>query len=242
MDISSLTSLITAFRAETRQDAITPDTLGQLLQKIVNFLKEAGDTAEQQTKNAKPFYHIECDSQDQRLVVKYPAKLLADGYVPYLLRFSKRSTHYRDINDRETRSRGPMTRGWHLFYGSEKIKVSQVGDVSFGRNVGTEENPMWVYEENIRNLFGDIEPIYKGTPPRRILVGYKVPFGSKRYIVKNNHRFRFGIVFGPKITAKGNRSLNFANCPSNIAEFWVNFHRTTDTNDEEEYYELSYSI
>ena len=31
MDISSLTNLITAFRAETRQNSITPDTLGLLV-------------------------------------------------------------------------------------------------------------------------------------------------------------------------------------------------------------------
>ena len=45
MDISTLTNLITAFRAETRQDSITPDSLEQLLQKIVNVLEQASDTA-----------------------------------------------------------------------------------------------------------------------------------------------------------------------------------------------------
>lgn len=34
MDISSLTNLITAFRAETRQNSITPDTLGPVYRKI----------------------------------------------------------------------------------------------------------------------------------------------------------------------------------------------------------------
>ena len=34
MDITTITQLINAFRAETAQDAITPDSLGQLLQKI----------------------------------------------------------------------------------------------------------------------------------------------------------------------------------------------------------------
>lgn len=43
MDISQLTSLITAFRAETRQDAITPDSLGSLLQKIANVLEGAAE-------------------------------------------------------------------------------------------------------------------------------------------------------------------------------------------------------
>ncbi len=45
MDIATLTQLIDAFRAETRQDAITPDSLGQLLQKIVNLLGDAADAS-----------------------------------------------------------------------------------------------------------------------------------------------------------------------------------------------------
>ena len=45
MDITTLTSLINTFRAETKQDSITPDSLGQLLQKIVNVLEQASDTA-----------------------------------------------------------------------------------------------------------------------------------------------------------------------------------------------------
>ena len=45
MDITTITQLIDAFRAETAQDAITPDSLGQLLQKIVNLLGDAADTS-----------------------------------------------------------------------------------------------------------------------------------------------------------------------------------------------------
>lgn len=43
MDITTLTSLINTFRAETKQDSITPDSLGQLLQKIVNLLENAAE-------------------------------------------------------------------------------------------------------------------------------------------------------------------------------------------------------
>ena len=45
MDITTLTSLINTFRAETKQDSITPDSLGQLLQRIVNVLGQANDTS-----------------------------------------------------------------------------------------------------------------------------------------------------------------------------------------------------
>lgn len=45
MDISTLTSLINTFRAETKQESITPDSLGQLLQRIVNVLGQASETS-----------------------------------------------------------------------------------------------------------------------------------------------------------------------------------------------------
>lgn len=40
-DISSITSLITSFRSETREEAITPEVLGALLQKIADLLSKA---------------------------------------------------------------------------------------------------------------------------------------------------------------------------------------------------------
>ena len=40
-DISSITSLITSFRSETREEAITPEVLGALLQKIADLLGKA---------------------------------------------------------------------------------------------------------------------------------------------------------------------------------------------------------
>ena len=45
MDITTLTSLINTFRAESKQDSITPDSLGQLLQRIVNVLGQASETS-----------------------------------------------------------------------------------------------------------------------------------------------------------------------------------------------------
>lgn len=40
-DISSITSLITSFRSETHEEAITPEVLGALLQKIADLLGKA---------------------------------------------------------------------------------------------------------------------------------------------------------------------------------------------------------
>ena len=45
MDITTLTQLIIAFRQETAQSSITPESLGSLLQKIVNLLGDAADAS-----------------------------------------------------------------------------------------------------------------------------------------------------------------------------------------------------
>ena len=56
-DVSSLTDMISALRAEIEQDSITPERLGYLLQCIVNLLSSYADevwvrTLEQKLNNA----------------------------------------------------------------------------------------------------------------------------------------------------------------------------------------------
>lgn len=46
IDISNLTNLITALRAETAKDAISPDSLGALLQKIADVIATAAQSSE----------------------------------------------------------------------------------------------------------------------------------------------------------------------------------------------------
>ena len=46
IDITNLTSLITAFRQETEQGSISPETLGSLLQAIANELKDASNDSD----------------------------------------------------------------------------------------------------------------------------------------------------------------------------------------------------
>ena len=244
--ISNLTELINAFRAETRQDAITPDTLGSLLQRMVETLRKAWGAA------LHPFYHIECDTKSGRLIVKHPTDLMEKGYVPYLLRYSKKKPRYRDYESR-TRSRGPLMRGWHLFHDEKKIQLADNGVVSVGRNTGTPKNPVWVYEEDCGNLFENVRVVTNADPDEFIDgVCFKVGFGSRTYRINTYHRFRFGIVFGPPITENGNRSLKltfpsavelcFSECVTNIAEFYVNFHRRSAREEGEQPYKISYSI
>ena len=186
--ISRVVEMISAFRAETRQDAITPDSLGSLLLRMINALRYAWSSS------THPFYHIQCDTKDGRLIVKHPTDLMQKGYVPYLLRYSKKKPRYRDIEDRHTREYGPVMRGWHLFYDEKKLQMAPNGVVYIGKNIGTDKEPEWVYEENCRNLFGNIR---EATEEDGII--YKVGFGSRVYRIKNNHRFRFGVVFGPPL-------------------------------------------
>ena len=94
--LARLIQLIKAFRAETRQDAITPDSLGSLLHKMEDMLRLAWGAA------THPCYHIECDTKDGRLIVEHPTDLTGKGYVPYLLRHSKKKPRYRNIIYRET--------------------------------------------------------------------------------------------------------------------------------------------
>ena len=213
--ISNVVELISAFRAETRQDAITPDSLGSLLLRMINALRYAWSSS------THPFYHIQCDTKDGRLIVKHP----------------KKKPRYRDIEDRHTRSYGPVMRGWHLFYDEKKLQMAPNGVVAIGKNVGTDKNPEWVYEENCRNLFGNIREV---TEEGGII--FKVGFGSRIYHIKSNHRFRFGVVFGPPLPEKGNRSLKFAECVTNIAEFYVNFHKRSVREEGDQGYKISYSI
>ena len=229
--ISRVVEMISAFRAETRQDAITPDSLGSLLLRMINALRYAWSSS------THPFYHIQCDTKDGRLIVKHPTDLMQKGYVPYLLRYSKKKPRYRDIEDRHTREYGPVMRGWHLFYDEKKLQMAPNGVVYIGKNIGTDKEPEWVYEENCRNLIGNIR---EATEEDGII--YKVGFGSRVYRIKNNHRFRFGVVFGPPLPEKGNRSLKFAECVTNIAEFYVNFHKRSVREDGDEGYKISYSI
>lgn len=234
--ISKLIELITAFRAETRQDAITPDSLGGILLRMVRAQQTSWGASQH------PFYHIECDTKDGRLIVKHPMDMVQKGYVPYLLRFSKKKPRYRRLSNMNTRTYGPIMRGWHLFYDEKKLQMAPNGVVSIGKNVGTDREPEWVYEENCRNLFGNIRVITIDNEFGGDGIGFKVGFGSKTYRISTNHRFRFGIVFGPPMVEKGNRSLKFSECVSNIAEFYVNLHRRGVHEDGTEPYAVSYSI
>ena len=48
IDVNQLTSLISAFRVETEKESISPETVGKLLQDILDLLANASTDAERQ--------------------------------------------------------------------------------------------------------------------------------------------------------------------------------------------------
>ena len=379
MDISTLTNLITAFRAETRQNSITPDSLGLLLQRIVNVLEQAADAsdlrevtqwedtvgaigavltsislgtddrnniylnigsrntstgaayssvftvrqatteragamrAQQVTdlnsvrnkmnhvaqlelkvattassvsvslydkysdifndasklvatlplasasqagivsaadyKNfssgisggatlasAQPYYHISCDAKDNRMVLSFRKELTEKGYVPYLLSYSVKQTRYR-VDKTKPRFYGPTRRGWHMFYGPQKIQLAQDGTVMIGHNVGSQQRPVWEYGTETRHLFGDIRTVRKNS----VVVGYKVGFGSRTHLITTNHRFRFGIIFAPPLSSS-QATLDFSKAVSNVAPFHVLIQRSERMEADNLYLRFAYSI
>lgn len=381
MDISTLTNLITAFRAETRQDSITPDSLGLLLQRIVNVLEQAADAsdlrevtqwedtvgaigavltsislgtddrnniylnvgsrntstgaayssvftvrqatteragamrAQQVTDlntvrnkmnhvaqlelkvsatassvsvalqdkysdvfsdasklvaslpvatttqagilsaadykrfssgtgtgtsttvaSTRPFYHIACDAKGSKMVLSFPRELTELGYVPYLLRYSVKKTRLRK-DKTSPRYYGPIRRGWHMFYGPQKLQLASDGTLLIGHNVGSQHHPVWEYDTDTRFLFGDIRTARKNN----VVTGYKIGFGSRTHIITTNHRFRFGIVFAPPLSSPLG-TLDLTKAVSNVAPFHVLVQRTDKMRADNLYLRFAYSI
>ncbi|MBP3774076.1 MAG: hypothetical protein ILA34_01850 [Bacteroidaceae bacterium] len=67
--------------------------------------RKFSETSEVTPVTSHPFYHIECDSKNNVLYVKYPSQLITDGYVPYLLRYSKKRPRYRPAEMRTRRTK-----------------------------------------------------------------------------------------------------------------------------------------
>ena len=67
--------------------------------------KKFSEASEATPVTSHPFYHIECDSKNNVLYVKYPSQLITDGYVPYLLRYSKKRPRYRPAEMRTRRTK-----------------------------------------------------------------------------------------------------------------------------------------
>lgn len=83
MDNENLTQLIDAFRAETANAAITPESLGSIIQKILNTVYESVGGG----------INIVCDTKDDVLYVRGGATLAAMGFIPCIFRYTIKANH-----------------------------------------------------------------------------------------------------------------------------------------------------
>lgn len=90
IDVTQLTSLISAFRVETEKESISPETVGKLLQDITDLLANASTDAERQLlddwKNMLSQYivvydvsHATCMSDMQTMFLTLRGRSLRNG-------------------------------------------------------------------------------------------------------------------------------------------------------------------
>ncbi len=60
IDTNQLSALVSAFRVETEKESISPETVGKLLQDIVNLLATASTDAERQIRRSQPCQNFSC--------------------------------------------------------------------------------------------------------------------------------------------------------------------------------------
>lgn len=106
-EIKDLTELITAFRSLTARGAISPESLGYLLQRIVDdcavelanvaYLSDV-DTQFKRFRDAvrARLANISVTVTDGKLVLSGHEELVKLGYVPYVFRHIKKRSQFRD--------------------------------------------------------------------------------------------------------------------------------------------------
>lgn len=223
MKDENITALITALRSETAAGAITPESLGSLLQKIVDAIPTTGGL-----KNAlpvEPRYKITAEVEDEMLYIRGDLeKILEAGYLPYLFRWSIKHNRLRNKYTRMVRY-SPNRKGWHPFFRYGKIKIGLDGMVTIyksecGQIDYSEQGPVadllferYHYEYHEDSRF-----------PYRV----NAPFGRRMVDCYYGHRFKFGIGFAPAQTGV---TFDFSTLVTNIAQFHV--YVVYDYGDEE---------
>lgn len=211
----SLTSLISSFRCETAAGAITPESLGSLLQKIVNAIPEGGSgTSGNQLSAASPIFHIECQPHYKKLFVKGDIlSLMALGYIPFLFRYSVKHNRFK-IHNSNAHQYGPTIKGWNQFYGAGKVDLDKNGLISFKR----------FYDVSIESAVKGTDPSFlfnhatMRTNRDKEVNSVRIPFGRRMVECIKGHRFRFAIGFAPKQVRS---SFDYSTLVTNLAEFQV---------------------
>ena len=212
MKDETITALITALRSETAAGAITPESLGSLLQKIVDAIPSSG------VKNALPVsprYKITAEVYDKALYIRGDIEtILEAGYTPYLFRYSVKHNRYKD-KAHNTVTYSPNRKGWNPFFRYGKISVGHDGLVTiYGHHNGEID-----YSEKGTSaslLFDKIHCKYYEETGRCYCVN--VPFGRKMVNSYYGHRFRYAIGFAPAQTGV---RFDFSTLVTNLAAFHV---------------------
>jgi len=236
-NISEITALITALRAEQETDAISPESLGSLLQRILNLI--ADNVTDEQLADLQTQVnairntvsdeksHIECKVYGNKLSVKGNiVSLTAKGYVPYIFRYStKRNRHRRDRT--RPRTKGPILKGWHVYEGTGKIKVVQKGEIQI-KTDPTPNSPVEndVYANSPQHLFKTPREWRKSGQDLM-----SVTYGKRQYEFRKSRkklRLKFAIAFG--LPVEQGKSLKWENIRTNLAVIYVNvqFNNNTD--------------
>lgn len=228
MDRYQLHELINAFRQETQEDSITPDSLGALLEKIAEVagdapwdkltalenntltLKNNVDAMELAAVSSVEKIFLQAEGDTLKVKGNIPI-FIAAGLVPYIFRYSTKRNRIRK-NKLQPRRWGVRQRGWHPFFVNGKIQVSYEGVVSFRKHANGKVSGSFF--TNPENLFKT--PNYKDG---KIFVSY----GKYQYNVKDKgKRFLFGIAFGLPTAEK--RKFSFDKLKTNIATIHVNVY------------------
>lgn len=195
----NLRKLIMTLRQETRANSISPDTIGSLMQKILDSRPEL-----------LPI-HITCMAQNNMLFVPGAKELVAAGYVPYIFRYSTMQRRYIDpVTTKKVRLR--PEKGWHVFIGAGKAEVQDDDSLLFHR---FHKNKMTETEDTTAHGLIDAFMLEYGDDYK--IEKLKVTFGKRIYDCTNGHRFKFAVGFAPLQKTK----FDFNKLVTNLAEFQV---------------------
>ena len=179
MDNENLTQLIDAFRAETANAAITPESLGSILQKILNTVYESVGGG----------INIVCDTKDDVLYVRGGATLAAMGFIPCIFRYTIKANHLTNYKTKK-RYRGPKRRGWHLFYNTEFARINTDDSVSFSQR-DHDDRLTHIYYTSPHELV-KVNTVYSEAETLKYIF---VGFGKRTLDAMGGKRLRFGIGF-----------------------------------------------
>lgn len=219
MDSENLSSLISALRAETANGAITPESLGSILQKMLDTVHESVGGG----------INIVCDTKNEVLYVRGASALATMGFIPCIFRYTVKSNHLTNYKTKK-RYHGPIRRGWHLFYSTEFARIEPTDAVAF--NQRDEHDRLTGNFSTSPHSLVKVSTHYTG---EEVLDGIFVGFGKRTLAAIKGRRLKFGIGFIRPVT---NMKFHPKLLVTNIAPFKVHVRKHA----EEEKYEVDFCI